>query len=63
MAKSGKTFQKFVIFFNNKRGDQQRMTMILMEQSVSCIIYIHQPIYKKKIHINSLDTNNILVPT
>ena len=47
----------------HKRGDQQRMTMILMEQSVSCILYIHQPIYKKKIHINSLHTNNILVPT
>ena len=38
------------------------MTMILIKQSVLCILYIHQPIFKKKIHINSLDTNNILVP-
>ena len=37
------------------------MTMILMEQSVSCILHIYQPIYKKKIHINSLDIYKIFI--
>ena len=37
------------IFLNSKilfykTGDQQIMTMLLMEQSVSCILHIHQPI-------------------
>ena len=28
-----------------------------------CILYIHQPIHDKEIHMNSLDTKNMLVPT
>ena len=53
-------FNYWNTYLRYRRGDQQRMTMILMGQSVSCIVYIHQPIYKKNIHINSLDTNDII---
>ena len=50
----------YLEIFQNKTGDQQRMTILLMEQSVSYILYIHQPIYNLEIFRN-LETYFLVV--